>query len=494
MKNSALSILRTFTEEEIRSFEDFLNSPFHNKNNKVIQLFDALKKFHPDYDDVNLTKENLFNILYGKQKYKESYVRNLFSDLKISSENFFVHNHIRKSKRKTKILIEELHDRDITGLLNKKIEAFENEIKKKKLKDQDYYSDKLFVYEMKSFILVDKTLTDNFRKDQIRSMIKYFLISLMESSFHLIIEEQRVRIKHDFNFLKYILNYITEHLSDFQNVPLLMIYYYLWMSFLDEKSGESFSKARHYFKSNFNSLTQTDKKNIYSVMQLYYDNKIKEGKTEYNKELLKLLLEMLDNNVISHNKKNFIHLNLYRNILILCFKLNEREILKEFISGYLKFVRSESRNSIAAYSKSHLHFLEGDFESVLVCCNKINFSELMISTNENLYFKLDVKTLMIKCFYELDSFESALSHLHAFRQFLNNSAIIKENSRRMYLFFLKSVHELIRLKLNFDEYKNLNLKKSISAFPSATGADWMLDKIKELERKFKKRKFKTQMS
>ncbi len=40
---------------------------------------------------------------------------------------------------------------------------------------------------------------------------------------------------------------------------------------------------------------------------------------------------MLKNNVISHNRKNFINLNLYRNILILCFKLNEKEKLKKFI-------------------------------------------------------------------------------------------------------------------------------------------------------------------
>lgn len=480
MKNSALSILSTFSKEEIRSFSLFLHSPFHNKNNKAIAFFDILKKYHPDFCHTDLTSEYLFRRMYGNEAFKESYIRNLFSDLKILAENFLVQCRITDGQVKSKLLIEELNDRELTGLLNKKIEAFEKETGKRKLKDQDYYFNKLFIYDIKSFVIVDKTLTDSFRTDQISSLINFFLISFMESSFHLAIEEQRIRIKHDFAFLEYILGYVSENEEKFIHIPLLMIYYNLWQCFLNADPENNFRKARNIFKLNFDSLTLTDKKNIYSIFQVYYYNKIRDGDISYNIHLLELLLEMLGHKVISHRKEDSINLNLYRNILILCFKLNEKEKLKSFISGYLKFVRTESRSSIAAYSAAHLLFLENKFEETLVQCHKVKFKNLLISTNENLYFKIDIKTLILKSLYELRSFESALSHLQTFRHFLNNSRIIKEYSRENLLQLIKAVNEMISLNFNYDEYKLVSLKKKVKASKDIPGADWIEKKIGEL--------------
>ena len=483
MKNGAVSILKAFSKEEIRSFSLFLLSPFHNNNNKVILFFDILKKYHPDFDHPSLTSENLFREMFGNEKYKESYIRNLFSDLKILAENFLVHSSISGSPVKSKILIEEFHIRELTGLLNKKVEEFEKEIRKSKLKDQDYFLNMLFAYDVRSFNTVDMTLTDNFRKDQISSLINFFFLSIMESFFHLTVEEQRVRIKHDFTFLKYILKYVKDNEDKFAEVPLLLIYYHLWMGFTEADDEIYFRKAVNIFKLHFDTLTQTDKKNIYSIIQIYYDKKIGEGDLSYNIQLLNLLLEMLNNKVISHNRKNSINMNLYRNVLILCFKLNEKEKLSDFIKEYLKFVKAESRSSISAYSSAHLNFLEGNIEEALVQCHKVDFNKLLITTNENLYFKLDIKALMLKCLYDLNSFESALSHLQTFRQFLNNSKIIKESSKEKFMIFIKAVNELISLNFKYDEFKLVGLKKFIDKYKEISGADWLGKKIEELRKR-----------
>ena len=483
MKNSAFTILSTFSRGELKSFSEFINSPFHNKNNKVIIFFDFLRKYYPDFSHSDLNSEKLFAAMYGNASFRESYIRNLLSDLKILAENFLVHTRVSRKDQKNKILIEELHERDLTVLLNKKIEAFEKETAKRKLKDQEYFLNKLFVYEIKSFVIVDKTLTDSFRKDQILSLINFFFISIMESSFHFAVEEQRVNIRHEYTFLRNILEFVKHNEEKFSQIPLLMIYYHLWLSFLNENADINFRAAKNIFKMNFETLTQTDKKNIYSIMQIYYDNKIRSGDISCNFQLLNLLLEMLKHKVISHNRKNSISLNLYRNILILCFKLKEKVKLKYFITEYLKFVRTESRSTISAYSSAHLNFLENNFEEALVMCQRIDFSKLLTTTNENLYFKIDVRTLMLKCFYELRSFESALSHLQTFRHFLNNSKIIKESSKENLMFIIRAVNEMISLNFNYDEYKMVQLKKRIMTSKDNPGTEWIERKIIEIEKR-----------
>lgn len=74
-KNRAIEIISTFSAKEVKQFEEFLNSPFLNKNRKVVQLFDILKESHPNYD---ISDANLFGRIFGNASYRKSYLRNLF--------------------------------------------------------------------------------------------------------------------------------------------------------------------------------------------------------------------------------------------------------------------------------------------------------------------------------------------------------------------------------------------------------------------------------
>ena len=90
---------------------------------------------------------------------------------------------------------------------------------------------------------------------------------------------------------------------------------------------------------------------------------------------------------------------------------------------------------------------------------------------------------MLKCLYDLNSFESALSHLQTFRQFLNNSKIIKESSKEKFMIFIKAVNELISLNFKYDEFKLVGLKKFIDKYKEISGADWLGKKIEELRKR-----------
>ncbi|MEP7145605.1 MAG: hypothetical protein ABI792_01210 [bacterium] len=482
IRNNAILILNTFSIEEAGLFDDFLNSPFHNKNTKVIQLFNVLKKYHPHYNDDNISGENLFKELFGKLKYRESYIRNLFSDLNILAEKFLQYIHINNNYTYDKLLIEELNNRDITGLMEKKVRLFEKKINTNKSRDEEFYGNRLFIYTMLSFAKVDKTLTDRFREDQILSIIKSFMISLMESSFYQLVEEQRVKIKHNYDFLIITLEYLKHHLSDFKDSPLLLIFYYLWVSLLNKNDDENFTIAKNLFRKYFSVLTQADKKNIYSVMQVYYINKIDSGKDSYSRELLNLFLEMLKFNIVSHKENDIINLNLFRNIIVQCIKLNEIKILKKFILKYIIYVRSESRASMSAYSYAHLNFLQDNFEKALELCNEINFNDLLLSANENLFFKNDIKKLSLMCLYELNSIESAMSNIDAHKHFLRNSRLIKENTRIRIMNFLGFVNDLLKLKINFDDFKLAYIKNKLLTSKELTGREWLLQKIEEMEK------------
>lgn len=484
LRYSVLQILRSFSAKELKLFDEFIQNPFHNNNSKVVELFKLVKKYHPDFSSEHFSKEALFRSMMGNAVYKESYIRNLFSDLNVLAETFIRVTLTERNPAFEKLFIEELKNRDLTEITEKKIRAFEKKVKSVKVKEHSYYEDVNFIYEIRSFLIVDRSLTDNFRDMQLKNTIKLFLISVLENVFYMIIEEQRVNVKHRYDFVKHTLKYLQTHQSEFEDSPLLMIYFHLSNLFLSEKSehnDEHLKIAEKYFRKYFSALSKIDKKNIYSIMQVYYINKIAKGDYSRNKEFLRFMLEMLKSNVLSHKKRDFINLNLYRNILILCIMEKETNILKHFISKYIRFVNEQSRESVLAYSNSQLHFLQGNFQKALDLCNQINLNDLLYSTNDNLYFKNDIKTLTLKSLYELNALENAISYIDTYKHFLRNSKLMKEEMRSNYLSFVNSVNELIKLRNRFDEYAFAKFKSRMSS-ARFSNVQWILEKLNEFER------------
>jgi len=57
MKTSKLfTILKTFSDEEMKRFEKFIVSPYHNSGRNLKPLFRILKKYHPEYPADKLTE------------------------------------------------------------------------------------------------------------------------------------------------------------------------------------------------------------------------------------------------------------------------------------------------------------------------------------------------------------------------------------------------------------------------------------------------------
>ncbi|MCY7362516.1 MAG: hypothetical protein LH629_10705, partial [Ignavibacteria bacterium] len=144
-------------------------------------------------------------------------------------------------------------------------------------------------------------------------------------------------------------------------------------------------------------------------------------------------------------------------------------------------VDSKSRMSIKAYSNAHINFLQKNFEKTLELCNEINFNDLLATTNENLYFKNDIKKIMLISLYELDSFESAFSIIDAHKHFLSNSKLLKENQKEKIMLFLNFVNDMIKLKINFDDFKLIKLKEKATTNKELIYKEWILNKLDDIK-------------
>lgn len=66
MQNTVLTeTLNTFKKDELKHFEDFIQSPFHNKKTPVRKLFNEIKKYFPGFLDMALRVK-----MYGGRSFR----------------------------------------------------------------------------------------------------------------------------------------------------------------------------------------------------------------------------------------------------------------------------------------------------------------------------------------------------------------------------------------------------------------------------------------
>lgn len=481
LKGKIFIILRSFSDEDLKLFEQFLISPFLNKNTKAVDLFRILKKFHPGYQDKYLTKEYLFTELYGSIVYKESMIRNLLSDLNILGENYLSQMQFKSGDSYDKNLIQELLKRKIYETALKKAELFEHKINSADCFDETYYNNKKFICECLSLIKSDSTLIEKFRTEEIRSIVNLFLLSFFILSLHAVAEEQRSNIKHDLDFFRYILDYFKYKIADFDDTPLIQIYIHMALSIFNTGDKFNFIKAKELIGTNISTFDYVDKKNIYSVLQTICLVRYSKGLMEYHKELLNIYMDMIENNCFSFTGEDSIDLNNYRNVVILSSKLGENDILKEFIIKNVSKVVCEDLKSIEYYSYAFLSFAEKDFERSMEFCSKIDYSDIFNSAADNVFYKNDIKVLMLKCLYELDLTENAFSFIDAHRHFINNSKIINVRNRLVYMNFLNNFTDLLKVKINGNVLNPEELKNKIIKNKDTVSYEWLLEKLDEME-------------
>ncbi len=100
-----IQLLEALSPLELKRFKKFLASPFHNSNVLLVQLYSLLKKFHPTYDNPQLTREKLYSKLFGNKIYQQKRINDLMYDLRLLVEDFLIVSDTLEKQRNRQIIL-----------------------------------------------------------------------------------------------------------------------------------------------------------------------------------------------------------------------------------------------------------------------------------------------------------------------------------------------------------------------------------------------------
>ena len=113
-RSKLIPILKSFSKDEIREFDKFLDSPFFGCKKFVLNFYREIINYYPEFKDKDIAKDKIFKKLYGEKKYNDALVRRIISDLIRFSEEYMAYKNFRNRKTfRNTCLLNELRVRDL---------------------------------------------------------------------------------------------------------------------------------------------------------------------------------------------------------------------------------------------------------------------------------------------------------------------------------------------------------------------------------------------
>ncbi len=123
--NNLVSLLRTLSAVELKKFEKFLNSPYHNSIANVRKLFRVIRNFAPGFSGTDFTREYVWKSAFPEKEFSYGILKNLLHELTVLCQKFLVAEAIdNNAELRERILIEQLLGRNAGKISGKRLSEF----------------------------------------------------------------------------------------------------------------------------------------------------------------------------------------------------------------------------------------------------------------------------------------------------------------------------------------------------------------------------------
>ncbi|MBZ0203190.1 MAG: hypothetical protein K8I03_09265 [Ignavibacteria bacterium] len=491
VKNKLITLLRTFSKEEMKEFEKFISSPYFSRGRNLKPLYSVIKKYHPDFSSPHFTKEKIFRKLYPGKKFDGKKTTHalqvLVSELQTKAETFLMVNHfLRGNAFKEACLLSELRQRGLNESFASAYDKISNSIKNDR-SGQSYFLKKHLVEfekEVSSAEFKNKDILKylDLQSKSEDSLIIYFISELIrhvqsrKMNYHKEAERSKLSsvFYQCFNFDKFV--ELIIHESGNENDLLKILFY-------SAKLDTDFNDLESYEKLKFELDLNKEKMDVgfyYSAVSRlmnftlfqkvkdvdffkrdyveFYESLIRKAITEKNSVILKNFAFNI--RAIFNASRIYPRLNLTDRLETL-FKENSKYLLPE--------IKKDAMNLIQAT----IEFARENFDICLRTLNTIDITVPMVVK--------EIKIMKLKALYELRYFESLLAEVDSYRHFLLKTNEILEEYKKNDKEFLKLIVKLARLSESKKPDSLILFKKEVENLGFTTyHTSWILEKIDKL--------------
>lgn len=472
--NNLLILLKNLSAYEMNKLRKFIVSPYFNKSQKIIDLFDTLKS---DVLKSTLkTKEYYYSKIYINEDYNDQKYRNLNSDLFQLTLKFLAQEEYEKDHRsQANNLIVSVQERELKPLFKKSISTALKMMDKVPYQDGYSYLQK-FNLEKNIFNLTTEfekktTIRKNERGItvlKINDNLDYFyMIEKLKYYNYYLSLKRIINIDYEFPYIKRVLAIVKTHQKTLP--PALQIYFEMYKTSLDSNNMESYENLKILINKFIHLFTPLDAKGVYESLINFSVKQINGGNPNFYQEMIDIYSAGIENGAILD--KGYLSPSSFRNIVAIGLRLKNIEWTENFIKSKINLLEPQLQENAYKFNLARLYFYKNDFEKVIETVREVEFKDPIYANVS--------KTLIMLSYYELFDEEALIYFSESFSVYVRRSTGISERVKKDFLNLIKFTKRLS--KARYDKSSLPKLKVEILRTEQLASKQWFLEKLKDVK-------------
>jgi len=467
VSNSKLiGLLSSIDVDEFKQLKYFVESPFHNRNTRVMQLLAALGHYHPKFNAPQLTREFLHAQVFVGKPFNDLEIRRTMSQLALVVTDFLAWMEIRNEgiglkAAQLKALRKHGLSKQFEKTLRETNELLENE---KQTLNLNYYR---YTTEQEKELFAEQLgpRRSSTRLQEVSETLDLFYIqNKLKLACTAISYEKVFKDKYKIRLTDEVLRLIKEtNLND----TLVNLYSYGLLTMTDPENEDHFRALKSLLQQELN-LDPKEERDIHVLAQNYCIRSVNQGKLGYFRELFDVYRLGLEKEVIQSDLSQFAPA--FKNIVSAGVKAKEYDWVENFILTYSELLDKKQLSDYKNFNLARLRFDQGRFQETKQLLQEVKFKDVFITLN--------ARVLLIKTFYELDQIDLAEHQIRNTLSFVSRQKNLYYHAE----IFQRILHFMSKLlKLDTTKSENIeSLAKEVSEAKGLSEKGWLLQKLEML--------------
>lgn len=478
-KTYLVELLKKLSSKQMKELSEFVQSPFFNKNNSVIQLFEYLRTQHPEFEAERIEKEKVHQILFPSAEYNDSFMRTLIFKLATLAEQYIAFENFRSAPYdEPRHLINTLLDLNLDGEAQKQINQVEKKLDSEKIFSKEYYKNRYEIEKLKDIIysrtyraVTVKDKPDESLLEESNNLTAFFIISILQRYRYLLNKSYTVNTEFNLDFLPYIVQFLEKEGRGYlKNLTILVLYKQILL-LLDNSREDLLDEIIKMLTNDKLLIEDEERREGLTVTGNICIEKGYEGKDEFSRKLFHIDRYLVNKNLYNRVKGGYFENAMFLNLVTLGLKLEETEWVKNFIEENYKKLSPDYISNTYNYCYSKVYFKTRDFQKALEYISKASYTDL--------HMKINVRITGLTILYELNNIEEVFTQLENFKKYVQNDKLLSPGHRKISTNFIKFTGAICKAK--YSPKANLEeLRKEIEAVDQVPNRIWLLRKLDEI--------------
>lgn len=468
-------LLRKLNEDELGKFNDFLHSPFHNKDKRVLDLWSCIKQYAPNFAQHDL----LYYAKYAHIYEKQSSVDKLFSKTAQLLEDCLGHLAFREMHPyRMHLIFKELKRlqalKEFKNLYNSEAKKLEG----KSVKGKEYYYHKfLWGMDWLSY-MANLNAEPKERAQHLATLLDDLDTSYLLYKLPISTELENLKnLRNKIEGTSVLQEAIERELQDGwkSDNPLVLAHYMAFRVVVYNKE-EDFEALMVLLNEHQGQIPREELFTLYTFAVNFCIKMLRKKNEAYQKVLFDIYQTFLRLQILDAN--SFVDLAHFRNMVVIGCRLKKYEETRALIHEFEDKVNSDFKESFIHSLFGLVAYRQKDYKKALEEFN-------LMEQKGNALYKVDAQFVRVKIHYETwspnDKHCFFSTEFHNFERRAPKAKVLSEKQREAYRNFCKVIAPMFDLKTNPNSKHTVaKIRKKLMGFERVADERWVLEQLGKL--------------